>query len=121
MKTNTYTQEYKCVVNSPINLTGMNSWNGLSSHILHTTDVTGNGFTGDGWTALIREKLRLRGQLFAIWTSTELISILEVNEWRMQRWSSTLKQNIWDSSPVVNGGSGRNKDVNCVILTSSTL
>ena len=83
---------------------------------------TGDAFTGDGWTALIREKLRLRGQLFSIWTSTELISILEINEWRMQWWSSTLKQNIQNSSQLyVDERSGRNKDVNCVILTSATV
>ena len=58
---------------SPIDLTGIDSGNSLFFHILHTTDVT-----GDGWTALIREKLRLRGQLFSSWTSTELISILEI-------------------------------------------
>ena len=72
--TNVYTM-------SPIDLTRIDSGNSLSFHILHTTDVTGDAFTGDGWTALIREKIRLRDQLFSIWTFTKLISILEVNEW----------------------------------------
>ena len=42
--------------NSPANLTGIDSWNSLSSHIVHATNGTGNGFTGDGWTANTRTR-----------------------------------------------------------------
>ena len=54
--------------NSPINLTGMDSWNSFSLHILHTTDVTGNGFTGDGWTANTRTRRDWCSLLFSVRT-----------------------------------------------------
>ena len=42
--------------NSPANLAWINSWNSLSSSILHTTNDTGNGFTGNVWTAITRTR-----------------------------------------------------------------
>ena len=65
--------------NSPANFTWIGSWNSLSSHIVHAIKATGNGFTGDGWTANAMNKLRFRGYFFSYWTSTKLISVLEVH------------------------------------------
>ena len=65
--------------NSPVKLAWIRRWNSLPSHIVHTIKGTGNAFTGDGWTALIQKELRLRGHLFSVWTSAELISILQGN------------------------------------------
>ena len=54
--------------NSPANLAWIDSWNRLSSHIVHTTDVTGNGFTGDGWTANTRTRRDWSSLLFTVRT-----------------------------------------------------
>ena len=66
--------------NSPVEFTGMDSWNTLSSHIVYAINGTGNGFTGDVWTANTRKKQWIRGHFFSIWTATELTSVLELDE-----------------------------------------
>ena len=42
--------------NSPANFTVVCHWNSLSSHIVHTINGAGNGYTGDGWTANTRTR-----------------------------------------------------------------
>ena len=54
--------------NSPANLAWIHSWNRLSSHIVHTTNGAGNGFTGDGWTANTRTRRDWSSLLFTIRT-----------------------------------------------------
>ena len=76
--------------NSPVKLAWIRIWNSLSSHIVHIVKGTGNAFTGDGWTALIQKELRFRGHLFPVWTSTELISILQGNGWSMSSVAGLL-------------------------------
>ena len=51
-------------MSSPANLTGIGSWNSLSSHIVHTINGTGNGFTGDVWTANTRTRRDWSSLLF---------------------------------------------------------
>ena len=42
--------------NSPVEFTGMDSWNTYSSNIVYAINGTGNGFTGDVWTANTRDR-----------------------------------------------------------------
>ena len=80
--------------NSPVELAWIGSWDSLSSHIVNTIKGTGNAFAGDGWTALIRKELRFRGHLFPVWTSAELISILQGKGWSMSALAGPLHSQI---------------------------
>ena len=47
---------HTAVCNSPANLAWIDSWNRLSSNVVHTTNGAGNRFTGDDWTANTRTR-----------------------------------------------------------------